>query len=398
MGRTGRKRAGKIILLLTKGKEEDAFRKAKDNYDKMQKMIISGEHFTFHHEVSPRILPRGLVPVLDKQHIIPPVEAPEPQKVRGRRKLPPKKFHMPDGVNSGFINASRIGKPVAIPPEDGGDVIHVDSDIESLAPNYPDTSSTAGLLNEEEEKHLHKYYTRTYGDEEEITVALPRLDAYPEFQRNLSTTKFIGHSRTTKSVVKVLNVMREYEEDPTRVEKLKASFTEGDLLVARASISPHPMEKLQSKATNQGTGWKFGSLTKHKFVPKPKPKPKPTATARQKRDKKPSSISLPEDEVELAVIDITSPAEPSRGSSLFASSALYDEDNTTVDHEAVEVVEGSGDIAEEEDEYGDDDGLPDASVLIQHSSTLARERIAIARSGVVRKKRRVADSDEDGEG
>ena len=394
MGRTGRKRAGKIILLLTKGKEEDAFRKAKDNYDKMQKMIISGEHFTFRHEVSPRILPRGVVPVVDKQHIIPPVEALEPQKVRGRKKLPPKKFHMPDGVNSGFMKASRIGKPVALPSgdddDDDDDVMPVESDTESLAPNYPDASSIAGLLNKEEEKHLHKYYTQTYGDEEVITVALPRLDAYPEFQRSLSMTKFVGHSRTTKSVVKMLNVMRGYEEDPARVEKLKANFREEDFLAERDSISPPPVEKPQPKATNRETGWRFGSLTKHKFVPKPKP----TAPTRRKRAKIPSPIS--EGEVNSAVIDITSSAEPLRDPSPFTSSALYDQE--MVDCEALEVEEGD-DEDEKEDEDGDDgdDELPDASVLIEHSSTPARIKVAKTRSGTARKKRRVADSDEDEE-
>jgi len=392
MGRTGRKRAGKIILLLTKGKEEDAFRKAKDNYDKMQKMIISGEHFTFRHEVSPRILPRGVVPVVDKQHIIPPVEAPEPQKVRGRKKLPPKKFHMPDGVNNGFIKASRIGKPVALPSEDD-DAMPIESDTESLAPNYPDASSTAGLLNEEEEKHLHKYYTQTYGDEEVITIALPRLDVYPEFQRSLSTTKFVGHSRTTKSVVKMLNVMRKYEEDPARVEKLKANFREEDFLAERDSISPPPMEKLQPKATNQEAGWKFGSLTKHKFMPKPKP----TAPTRRKRAKTPSPISLPEDEVNSAVIDITSFAEPLRDPSPFTSSALYDEGDIIIgDREGLEVEEGDDEDEKEDGDGGDDDDdeLPDASVLMERLST---PKVVKYRSGAVRKKRRVADSDEDEE-
>ena len=391
MGRTGRKRAGKIILLLTKGKEEDAFKKAKDNYDKIQKMIVSGENFTFHHEASPRILPRGLVPVVDKQLIIPPVEALEPQKVRGRKKLPPKKFHMPDGVNSGFIKASRIGKPVAFASEDD-DVIPVESDTESLAPSYPDTSCTAGLLNEEEAKHLHKYYTQTFGGEEVMTIGLPRLDAYPEFQRTLSTTKFVGHSRTTKSVVKMLNVMRKYEENPAGVEKLKANFREEDFLAERESISPPPVERLQLKATNQETGWKFGSLTKHKFVPKP------AAPTRRKRAKTVSpSISLPEGEVESAVIDITSSVEPLHGPSPFKSSALDDGGNTTtVDHEVLEVC---GDEDKKEDEGGDnddDDELPDASVLIERSSTPARKKVPVkARSGAARKKRRVADSDED---
>lgn len=392
MGRTGRKRAGKIILLLTKGKEEDAFRKAKDNYDRMQKMIISGEHFTFRHEVSPRILPRGVVPVVDKQHIIPLVEVPEPQKLRGRRKLPPKRFHMPDGVNSGFIKASRIGKLVAPPSEEeeDDDVIPVESDTESLAPNYPDASSTVGLLNEEEEKHLHKYYTQAYGDEEVITVTLPRLDVYPEFQRSLNMTKFVGHSKTTRSVVKMLNVMQKYEEDPASIEKLKANFREEDLLAGRDSLSPPLVEKPQPKAMIQETGWKFGSLAKHKFVP---PKSNATTPIRRKRAKKPPPISLSEDEVKSAVELLHDPSP-------FTSSALYnEEDIIMVDREELEIERDvDGDVKEDEDGGDDDDELPDASVLIERSSTPQRTKAVKVRNGAARKKRRIADSDEDKEG
>jgi ATP-dependent DNA helicase MPH1 len=47
MGRTGRKRAGNIVLLLMRGKEEENFAKAKDNYEQMQKMIANGDRFNF---------------------------------------------------------------------------------------------------------------------------------------------------------------------------------------------------------------------------------------------------------------------------------------------------------------------------------------------------------------
>ncbi|KAL4740991.1 P-loop containing nucleoside triphosphate hydrolase protein, partial [Aspergillus similis] len=114
MGRTGRKRAGNIVLLLMQGKEEENYLKAKDNYEKMQQLIASGSHFTFHDDRSPRIIPREIKPVPDKRHVDIPDEneagdIPEPRKRKGRvPKKPAKQFHMPDNVETGFTKASSL--------------------------------------------------------------------------------------------------------------------------------------------------------------------------------------------------------------------------------------------------------------------------------------------------
>ena len=108
MGRTGRKRAGNISVLLMRGKEENDYYKAKDGYTKMQEIIESGKHFDFHDDRSPRIVPREIQPVVDKRVVDIPVEntqggALEPRrKKRKSKKTAPKKFHMPDGVETGF--------------------------------------------------------------------------------------------------------------------------------------------------------------------------------------------------------------------------------------------------------------------------------------------------------
>ncbi|KAJ5894977.1 hypothetical protein N7495_006668 [Penicillium taxi] len=118
MGRTGRKRAGNITLLLMKGKEEESYAKAKDNYEKMQEMIASGTRFTFHDDRSPRILPAGIRPVVEKRIIdIPPensqADLPEPKRKGRVPKRPPKKFQMPDDVETGFTRASILGDDVS---------------------------------------------------------------------------------------------------------------------------------------------------------------------------------------------------------------------------------------------------------------------------------------------
>jgi ATP-dependent DNA helicase MPH1 len=121
MGRTGRKRTGNIVLLLMRGKEEEAFAKSKDNYEQMQKMIASGTRFNFRHDLATRILPKDISPTVDKRHIEIPLEntqdhsLPEPKRRPSKaKKKSAKKFHMPDGVETGFRKASMLAK------DDGG--------------------------------------------------------------------------------------------------------------------------------------------------------------------------------------------------------------------------------------------------------------------------------------
>ena len=124
MGRTGRKRAGKIAVLLMRGKEEGDYYKAKDGYQKMQEIIESGKEFTYHDDRSPRIVPKEINPVVDKRVVEIPIEntqdAPDARKRRPktRKKRPAKQFHMPDGVETGFqyLGGSKISKKKSSAP------------------------------------------------------------------------------------------------------------------------------------------------------------------------------------------------------------------------------------------------------------------------------------------
>ena len=213
MGRTGRKRAGNIVVTLMKGKEENSFAQAKDNYEKMQKMIADGNRFTFRDELSSRIMPREILPVVDKKVIeIPPEntqsELPEPRKRVKVPKRPPKKFHMPDGVRKGFTVASRL--------HDGQENEGSTSDM--LSPNRvrtpspePVPSLTSVLLTASEEKDLERTYLDIGGNDPQ-TVQIPRLDAFPSLQRVLRYSKRIPHGRLTKSVVSMLGRMHSVTE------------------------------------------------------------------------------------------------------------------------------------------------------------------------------------------
>lgn len=211
MGRTGRKRAGNIVVTLMKGKEEENFIKAKDNYEKMQKEIASGTRFNFHDEESRRIVPRDIVPVVDKKIIeIPPentqADLPEPTK-RGRKppKRPVKKFHMPDGVRTGFVIASRMGDD-----EDKEDLraagVTAKKSRRNLPSPEPLPSLEEVLLTPAQEREFERRYLDIKGDAPQI-VEVPRVDAFPDLQRSLRPTKHLGHSDVTKRVVGMLKAI-----------------------------------------------------------------------------------------------------------------------------------------------------------------------------------------------
>jgi ATP-dependent DNA helicase MPH1 len=210
MGRTGRKRAGNIVLLLMKGKEEDSYTKAKDNYEKMQQMIADGSRFTFHDDRSPRIIPKDLNPVAEKRQVDIPVEnsqveLPEPRKRRRVPKMPPKKFHLPDGVQTGFIQASVInGKTTKTKQK---------SIIEPAIAPLPTLESV--LLSKKDEMELDQRYCNVGGSTPQY-VQRPRFDVFPEAQREFRPTSKVGHSWLTHKLVKCLDKMqRSFDHPPS---------------------------------------------------------------------------------------------------------------------------------------------------------------------------------------
>jgi len=223
MGRTGRKRAGNIILLLMRGKEENSFTQAKDNYEKMQQMISQGTRFEFHDDRSPRIVPRDVVPVADKCVVEIPIEntqgeLPEPKKRAGRApKRPPKKFHMPDGVRTGFVKASRI---------DESDGTSVEERTKSRKPAKsrkalgkalePISALEDVLLNESEERELETKYQNVPEGHDNSAIAQPRLNQHSVHQRHLGPVCHIKHGHATVRMVKMLESMHNVDND--RVE------------------------------------------------------------------------------------------------------------------------------------------------------------------------------------
>ena len=215
MGRTGRKRAGNIVLLLMRGKEEEAFVKAKDNYEQMQKMISSGARFNFRHDLSVRILPKTVSPKVEHRLIdIPPENSQDlslPVPTRGvsrAKKKPAKKFHMPDGVETGFQKASKVGKGGNLMQSGSAEeVIKKPDEVpESQLAPIPDINSV--LLTPKDEQELEDRYQNVAGTDFQ-EVEMPSMIAHPVAQRSLLPTVAVPHGQQTQRAVNLFKLLSE---------------------------------------------------------------------------------------------------------------------------------------------------------------------------------------------
>lgn len=210
MGRTGRKRAGNIVLLLMRGKEAENFAKAKDNYEQMQKMISNGDRFSFRHDLSTRIIPRDITPAVDKRLInIPPentqnpsLPVPKRRQPAKPRKKPAKKFHMPDGVEAGFQTASKLAGDRTL--SDLG--VTVKSKKPSEADLEPIPPLESVLLGPEDEKELETRFQNIAGSDFQ-EVEMPSMTSQTVAQRSLLPTINVPHGKYTENCVRLFKLL-----------------------------------------------------------------------------------------------------------------------------------------------------------------------------------------------
>lgn len=211
MGRTGRKRRGKILLLQMEGKEENDAFKAKDAYEKMQEKISRGDEFKFHTDLARRIVPRDINPVVEMRHIEIPIEnsqpeLPMPRAGKGRKtKRPPKKFQMPDGVITGFISAAGLnGGPDEAQPR----TKRKSKKVPVIEEVEPPVLAEETFLNSQEVRQLQRFYQNIHDADDDREIASPALTLHPKRQRRAGRTRYIStHSRATMNFVKMVNRM-----------------------------------------------------------------------------------------------------------------------------------------------------------------------------------------------
>lgn len=262
MGRTGRKRAGNIVLLLMRGKEEESFAKAKDNYEQMQKMISDGVRFNFRHDLSARIIPKEITPVVEKRLIdIPPENTqdsslPEPRRrVSKLKKKPAKKFHMPEGVETGFRKASRITGDGGV-LTDRGFTVKPKRTPKAQVELVPIPKLEDVLLRETEIMELERRFQNIAGSDFQ-EVSMPDVTSQTVAQRSLLPTVKVPHSLYTKKCVRLFKTLSGSQrlEDrfvkPYGDEEQSISWTAPVLVEddSEASKTPSRAKKWTTKST-----------------------------------------------------------------------------------------------------------------------------------------------------
>jgi len=294
MGRTGRKRQGKIIMLQMEGKEENDATKAKDSYERMQELIAEGKRFNFHDDISRRILPKDAQPVVERRLVEIPMEnsqvdwLPEPKKKRGKvAKKPPKKFHMPDGVLTGFVTAGcmdeelvpkgRTKKPA---------VVHPSEEVFQLPP------LETVLLDERASHDLEQRYQIVFEEEDGLIIGPLNLGAHGEHHRTLSKTHYLKqHGRATRCLAETFHRMHTMNDD--RLDEWNSKrHTKWQEMPQNVVVSDTETKLVVSDDMWADDDPASQPLPKPKARPGPKPKPKTatsTATVPRERPRKDAS-------------------------------------------------------------------------------------------------------------
>ena len=304
IGRTGRKRTGKVELLLTKGKEEKDYEKAQDNYAYIQKTIADASKYAYRDDQSPRILPKEFKPVADKRPVEIPVENSQPvdlnekqRRGKGKVKRPPKKFHMPDNVRTGFVKASRLGsdsdagqsdeelsvpkkkktpsaKKKEIPAVFRKVSIPVMPEVEPEVASLPNLEDV--LLTHEQQQELEEKYARTADPEGDGLVRAPDIERYPAKLRNLGPAKYVKHGRAALLIEKTMKAV--HEIDTAKCHHLDDILHLSDLEDAGPAsyrlVDPQEDQPVKQKPSPlQATA--AASLPKTQAIPKKTTGPKP---------------------------------------------------------------------------------------------------------------------------
>ncbi|GAB7364373.1 hypothetical protein MBLNU230_g4916t1 [Neophaeotheca triangularis] len=235
IGRTGRKRVGRVQLLLMNGKESNDWEKAKDNYQSIQKSIADPLNYEYRVDQSPRILPKDVSPAVDKRVVDIPVENTQPidlaeksRKARAKgKKRPPKKFNMPDNVRTGFTKASRIdgseddSEVEAAPRPRAKNAIKRTASKKQAESPEPEAVQLPFLedvlLDNFNQKELERRYAQVAESDGNLVIRAPDVSRFPSALRTLGLTTYVRHGRGATATSKAMQALHDIDEG-----KLKA--------------------------------------------------------------------------------------------------------------------------------------------------------------------------------
>lgn len=193
MGRTGRKRAGRIIVLLTEGKEEQAYKESNYKKQNIHRAITSGRQLGNLYEASPRMVPRGINPICHRMFMtVPEYNSTKNATTTGRK---------PRSILNFFTGKQQKNVGAALNKQEQFYYeAHYEVDL-SAVPLLPSPSQRFLCL-------------RNFSSEEENSGAKdtknrPRLSLsnWTQWQCNEQRSHFLVHSSKTKLLVHLMRFM-----------------------------------------------------------------------------------------------------------------------------------------------------------------------------------------------
>ncbi|KAH7408206.1 hypothetical protein DE146DRAFT_365070 [Phaeosphaeria sp. MPI-PUGE-AT-0046c] len=315
MGRTGRKRQGKIIMLQMHGKEENDANKAKDSYERMQELIANGSSFNFHEDVSRRILPPDVKPVVDRRVVEIPQEnsqqdwLPEPKK-RGRMKKPPKVFHMPDGVLTGFVTAGRMDEEIGSKGRGKKAAAKVYPSEEVYA--MPPLESI--LLDDAATKDLERRFQTVFDEDDAPIVNGLDYSKHPDRQRIQSRPQLLSApGRGSCAFVDTMNRIHTMNAERARIFEQDVHYSDfdsdldDDRLESDTELAPAIHEDMW-EADEDILASPVLPKTTARAKAKPGPKPKPKSKAAE-------AVPAPRGRPKKAATSMETPARQSKARS-----------------------------------------------------------------------------------
>jgi ATP-dependent DNA helicase MPH1 len=187
VGRTGRKRQGRIVVLMSEGPEEKNWQQSKDQYKTIQHDIIKGVNLSLYDDVD-RLVPPDITSEVRFEDVDQPPFEPSMIRDAAKKKRGEKRKrnsdplrNVPQGALTGFITVSRMRKGGAIATKKGKS-------------RQPDPSSREG---DEDESEMQDLSSRSRLD----SSLLPVLDSLSEggtdsdLDRDLEVPLFMRPSR-----------------------------------------------------------------------------------------------------------------------------------------------------------------------------------------------------------
>lgn len=289
LGRTGRKREGQILMLFS-ANERDKFDKAMDNYEWIQKYIISHERELTRASPPRRILPKQYKPVLVKKFIdvneitvddndeiikiamnymkdneatTKSSKSKTQRKPRKSEKIT-KKFFMPDNVETGFMNVSELLNPGS-KPKQSEQLLRSPSALQEL--DLIDTSSINTSRKTDEDS---SYTDRTHAPEYQVQVQVTnkkslgpkRQKLEPLTETPKEIPKEIEPILIESQPVEPTNEFDEFNDDLDEQLKHSSPKPEAELPVNGLDDDLHHQLEVLASSTQIGSSQKIAAKSK----------------------------------------------------------------------------------------------------------------------------------------